>query len=58
MLVSWPVSAAGWLLHTTSGFLTGNGWTEIPPPYPTNGASLQFTEPAPTGNKFYRLHKP
>ena len=28
------------------------------PPYQANGANLQFTEPTPTGNKFYRLQKP
>ena len=28
------------------------------PPYQTNGANLQFTEPTPIGNKLYRLHKP
>lgn len=33
-------------------------WPQIPLPYPTNGVNLQFIEPSPTGNTFYRLHKP
>lgn len=57
--VSWPLPATGWLLHSTTNLVTGGSmWTEISPPYPTNGANLQFTEPLPVGNKFYRLHKP
>ena len=57
--VSWPLPATGWLLHSTTNLVTGgSAWTEIPAPYQTNGANLQFTEPAPAGNNFYRLHKP
>lgn len=33
-------------------------WALIPLPYQTNGANLQFIEPAPLGNRFHRLHKP
>jgi hypothetical protein len=59
VVVSWPLPATGWLLHTTTNlFAGGNVWTEIPPPYQTNAPNLQFTEPLPTGNKFYCLHKP
>ena len=59
VVVSWPAPAAGWLLHATTNFLpSGSVWTEIPGPYASNGANLQFTEPAPAGNKFSRLHKP
>jgi hypothetical protein len=51
--------ATGWLLRTTTKLVTsGSVWSEMPPPYQTNGTNLQFTEPMPTGNKFYRLHKP
>lgn len=58
VIVSWPLPAAGWRLHATTNLLTaGSVWTEIPPPYQTNSANLQFTEPSPAGNKFYRLKK-
>ena len=57
--VSWPLPATGWLLNATTNLVTGGSvWTEIPPAYQTNGVNLQFTEPLPVGNKFYRLHKP
>lgn len=59
VVVYWPLPADGWKLHATTSLVTGGGgWTEIPPPYVTNGSNLQFTELAPTGNKFFRLHKP
>jgi hypothetical protein len=58
VVVSWQLPAEGWLLHYTTALTTGPGvWTEIPPPYKTNGSYLQFTEPLPAGNRFYRLHK-
>ena len=59
VVLSWPASAEGWLLHATTNLVTGGSvWTEIPPAYQTNGANLQFTELLSVGNKFYRLHKP
>jgi hypothetical protein len=59
VVVSWPLPEAGWKLHAATNLVTAGGlWTEIPPPYQTNGAKLQFAEPAPLGSKFYRLHKP
>jgi hypothetical protein len=56
-----PVSEAGskqvaivsWALSSASAF-----WPQLSPLYQTNGMNLQFTEPAPAGNKFYRLHEP
>ncbi len=59
VIVSWSAPASGWLLHSTTNFITGGSkWMEIAPPYQTNSTNLQFTEPSPAGNKFYRLHKP
>jgi len=57
--VSWPLSADGWVLEYTNTLSqTSSSWPQISPPYQTDGANLQFTEPAPSGNRFYRLHKP
>ena len=57
--VSWPSPADGWTLEYATVLPGGTGlWTQIPPPYQTNASSLYFTEPSPTGNRFYRLHKP
>jgi hypothetical protein len=60
VVVSWPLAVGGWLLHATTNFVTGGSvWTEVPPPYQTNGVNLQFTEGVPlSGKKFYRLHRP
>jgi hypothetical protein len=59
VVVSWPAPATGWLLQATTNLVAGGSlWTDIPPPYQTNGANLRFTEPSPAGNKFYRLHSP
>ncbi len=57
--VSWPASADGWLLHATADLTERLApWTEIRPPYQTNGENLTFTDSTPQGSKFYRLHKP
>ena len=60
VIVSWPAPAEGWRLHATTNLLSsGTVWKEIAPPYQTNGlTNLSFTESAPMGSKFYRLHKP
>jgi hypothetical protein len=59
VIVSWPLPADGWVLQATNALPHGAaGWPQLAPPYQTNGAQLQFTEPAPTGNRFYRLYKP
>ncbi len=58
VIVSWPLTADDWVLEHTNA-LSGSSapWPQIPPPYQTNGGTLQFTEPAPTGTRFYRLQK-
>jgi probable HAF family extracellular repeat protein len=58
VIVSWPQSAPGWSLEFTTNLTASGTWTEIPPPYQTNGANLQFTEPSPVSEKFYRLRNP
>ncbi|MBI5384884.1 MAG: hypothetical protein HZA90_09385 [Verrucomicrobia bacterium] len=59
VVVSWPLPDTGWKLHATPSFSTTPIlWTELPPPYATASTNLLFIEPAPVGNKFYRLHKP
>lgn len=55
--VSWPKPAEGWILECCT-YLTSRIWTQIPPPYATNATDCYVTEPSPSGNRFYRLHKP
>jgi hypothetical protein len=59
VIVTWPLPADGWVLECTNALpqVTAS-WPQIPPPYPTNGANLEFTEPMPVGSRFYRLHRP
>jgi autotransporter-associated beta strand protein len=59
VVVSWPQSDINWLLHATPT-LSGTpvSWTEISPPYQTNGALLYFNESTLSSNRFYRLHYP
>ncbi len=59
VIVSWPLPADGWVLEATNALPRAAApWPQIAPPYQTNGPNLQFTEPSPVGNQFYRLHKP
>ena len=59
VVVSWPWPADGWVLQATNALPSVSvPWPPIQPPYQTNGANLQFIEPTPSGNKFYRLHQP
>lgn len=59
VVVSWPLPSDGWVLQATNVLPSVTvTWPQIPLPYQINGANLQFTEPTPTGNRFYRLYKP
>ena len=59
VVVFWRIPVADWRLDTATTLVGGSLlWTEVSPPYETNGLNLQFREPTPIGNKFYRLHRP
>jgi len=59
VIVSWPAPATGWLLQSTTNLAAAPvSWTPILPPYQVGPTTISFVEPSPTGNKFYRLHKP
>jgi hypothetical protein len=60
VMVSWPKPADGWVLEQTNQ-ITGlpGAWPQVPLIlYKTNATDIYFVEPAPIGNRFYRLHKP
>jgi hypothetical protein len=58
VVISWALPADGWALQATNALPTVDApWPQIPPPYQTNDTNLQFIEPAPAGNRFYRLHR-
>jgi len=59
VVVFWPWPAEGWVLEWTNALPPAPApWPRVAPPYQTNGANLQVSEPLPVGNRFYRLHKP
>jgi hypothetical protein len=59
LTISWPSTASGFVLETTSSLsATPNSWSEVTTPYQTNTTHYFVTVSAPTGTKFYRLHKP
>jgi hypothetical protein len=57
--VSWPLPAEGWVLEWTNRVAGVSApWPQVSPPYQTNSGQAWIVEPAPTGNRYYRLHKP
>jgi hypothetical protein len=59
VIVSWPLSGDGWVLEWTNRIarLT-TPWPQVTLPCQTNGVQAWVIDPAPPGNRFYRLHKP
>jgi hypothetical protein len=59
VIVSWPLSAIGFNLEQTTALSAlSNSWTTISPPYSTNETSFYVPIPSPTGQTYFRLHKP
>ena len=56
--VSWPNSDDAWKLQWTANLSDTVSWTEIAPPYPASGTNFMYVDLMPSGNRFYRLHKP
>lgn len=59
IVLSWPQSAEGWNLQSATNLSAAPAaWTNISPPYPTDGENCYVIEPVLAGKKFYRLHHP
>lgn len=57
VVVWWALSETSWQLQATTNLVTtGSIWTSRA--YITNGANCVYIESPPSGNRFYRLHKP
>ena len=56
VILSWPLSATQWTLNQTAS-LSGSPvtWSPISLPYSTNASTVFYVQPAPVGNRFYRL---
>jgi len=61
IVVSWPAPAEGWMLERTNVLPSLSApWSVVHQPYQTNAGTISVTFPnnQPTGNQFFRLHKP
>ena len=59
LVVSWPLPADGWVLEWTNRVpVVSNSWPRILPPYQTNAVQAWVVLPVPSGDSFFRLHKP
>ena len=54
--VSWPTNAAGFVLEQS--LTVTSAWSQVLFPSTTNAADISLTVPAPSGIRFYRLHRP
>ena len=59
MTLSWALPADGWILEEATA-LVGSpaAWGPTAASYQTNVTQIQVTVSAPSGSRFYRLHKP
>jgi hypothetical protein len=56
--VWWPLPADGWVLEWTNRVVNVSApWPQVSPPYQTNTTQAWIIEPAPSGSRFYRLHR-
>jgi hypothetical protein len=59
VVVSWPLPGDGWVLEFTNRVsAVSAAWPRVSQTVQTNAAQAWVVEPAPTGNRYYRLHKP
>jgi subtilase family serine protease len=59
VVLSWPLPADGWVLEQASSLVgSPHGWTQIPPPYPTDTKQVWVTITNSEDISFYRLRLP
>ena len=59
VVVSWASADTSWKLQAAENLSADPAaWKEIAPPYLTDLTCLYYIEPVPTGQRYYRLHKP
>jgi NHL repeat-containing protein len=55
-ILSWPLSASGFTLETSSSFLPSGPWSPLTNGVVISGNDFILTRNAKTGNAFFRLH--
>jgi hypothetical protein len=53
--ISWPASAAGFVLEATQDLTVGSSWSGVPGPYQSNSTERFIVAPASQSGQFYRL---
>ncbi len=56
--VSWPSPSTGWNLQQNTNNLKSMTWSNVTSGILDDGTNKLFLVHPPTGNRFYRLHKP
>ena len=55
IVLSWPASAAGFMLQSTDNLGASASWANVTGSYIPQGASLTWTNTFPAGRRFFRL---
>jgi hypothetical protein len=58
LLLSWPLTAADYILNQNSNVANSNFWAKVPSPYITNSTNVSLSVATPFSNGFYRLRSP
>jgi len=56
--VSWPSPSTGWTLQQNTKGVCSADWNNVTGEIQDDGTNVTFLLDQPTGNRFYRLHKP
>ena len=56
--LTWPLTAADYLLDQRLRLANANAWTQVPSPYTTNPPNVCVTLPLAAPEAFYRLRRP
>jgi hypothetical protein len=58
LVLSWPVSAANYVLQARSSLTPGSPWTAVTDEVTISGDSFVFVQTMDAPAAFFRLHKP
>jgi hypothetical protein len=56
--VSWPSASPGWILQQSTNIVGSPNWSNVTTTIQDDGTTKSIIVNPPTGNRFYRLHKP
>jgi hypothetical protein len=56
--VTWPWPSTGWTLQQNTNGVSSLNWSNVTSGIQDDGTTKTLMVSPPTGNRFYRLHKP